>query len=88
MVRKILTNVLEYSDEAMVYVIDNASTDDSVAFVEKYFPTVKIIINAKTLALLVVTTKCLQHINEEIYCLLNSDVEVTENWITLYSRTF
>jgi GT2 family glycosyltransferase len=23
----------------------------------------------------------LKHINEEIYCLLNSDVEVTENWI-------
>ena len=58
MVRKILAkNVLEYSDEATVYVIETTSTDDSVAFVEKYFPTVKIIINAKILVLLVVITK-------------------------------
>ena len=35
MVRKFLPNVLEYSDEATVYVIDNASTDDSVAFGRK-----------------------------------------------------
>ena len=42
---KFLPNVLEYSDEAQIYVIDNASTDDSVTFVEKYFPTVKVIKN-------------------------------------------
>ncbi len=79
---KFLPNVLEYSDEATVYVIDNASTDDSVAFVEKYFPTVKIIINAKNSGFAGGYNEGLQHINEEIYCLLNSDVEVTENWIT------
>ena len=78
---KFLPNVLEYSDEATVYVIDNASTDDSVAFVEKYFPTVKIIINAKNSGFAGGYNEGLQHINEEIYCLLNSDVEVTENWI-------
>ena len=54
---KFLPNVLEYSDEATVYVIDNASTDDSVAFVEKYFPTVKSSSMLKTLVLQVVTTK-------------------------------
>ena len=79
---KFLPNVLEYSDEATVYVIDNASTDDSVAFIEKYFPTVKIIINAKNSGFAGGYNEGLQHINEEIYCLLNSDVEVTENWIT------
>lgn len=79
---KFLPNVLEYSDEATVYVIDNASTDDSVAFVEKYFPTVKIIINAKNSGFAGGYNEGLQHIKEEIYCLLNSDVEVTENWIT------
>lgn len=78
---KFLPNVLEFSDEAQVYVIDNASTDDSVAFVEKYFPTVKIIHNVVNIGFAGGYNEGLKSIKEEIYCLLNSDVAVTENWI-------
>lgn len=79
---KFLPNVLEFSNEAQIYVIDNASTDNSVSFIEKYFPTVKIIKNKKNTGFAGGYNDGLQHINEDIYCLLNSDVQVTENWIS------
>lgn len=78
---KFLPNVIDFSDEAQIYVIDNNSTDDSVNFVEKHFPTVKIIQNSINTGFAGGYNEGLKHISEEIYCLLNSDVEVTKNWL-------
>ena len=78
---KFLPNVILYSQEATIYVIDNASTDDSVNFLEQNFPTIKIIKNKKNTGFAGGYNEGLKQISEEIYCLLNSDVEVTENWI-------
>lgn len=73
--------VERYSPQAQIYVIDNASTDDSVAFVEHYFSNVKIIKLAENKGFTGGYNEGLKFINEDIYCLLNSDVEVTENWL-------
>ena len=78
---KFLPNVILYSQEATIYVIDNDSTDDSVKFLEQNFPTIKIIKNKKNTGFAGGYNEGLKQISEEIYCLLNSDVEVTENWI-------
>ena len=78
---KFLPNVILYSKEAKIYVIDNASNDDSVEFLEQNFPNVIIIKNKINTGFAGGYNEGLKHINEEIYCLLNSDVEVTENWI-------
>lgn len=78
---KFLPNVILYSQEATIYIIDNASTDDSVMFLEQNFPTIKIIKNKKNTGFAGGYNEGLKQISEEIYCLLNSDVEVTENWI-------
>ena len=78
---KFLPNVILYSQEATIYVIDNDSTDDSVKFLEHNFPTIKIIKNKKNTGFAGGYNEGLKQISEEIYCLLNSDVEVTENWI-------
>lgn len=78
---RFLPNVILYSQEATIYVIDNDSTDNSVKFLEQNFPTIKIIKNDKNTGFAGGYNEGLKHISEEIYCLLNSDVEVTENWI-------
>lgn len=78
---KFLPNVILYSQEATIYVIDNDSTDDSLKFLEQNFPTIKIIKNKKNTGFAGGYNEGLKQISEEIYCLLNSDVEVTENWI-------
>lgn len=42
---KFLPTVVKFSSEAEIYVIDNASTDESVLFLKTSFPQVKIIHN-------------------------------------------
>ena len=78
---KFLPNVIQHSVSAEIFVIDNGSTDDSVEFLKANFPSVKISINKENLGFAGGYNEGLKKIDAEIYCLLNSDVEVTENWI-------
>ena len=78
---KFLPGVVQFSQNADIYVIDNLSTDDSIDFLQKNFPTVHIIKNDKNYGFAGGYNEGLQSIKNEYYCLLNSDVEVTENWI-------
>lgn len=78
---KFLPSVIQHSTLAEIYVIDNASTDDSLDFISKKFPEVKIIINEKNLGFAAGYNEGLKKIDAEFYCLLNSDVEVTPHWI-------
>ena len=78
---KFLPGVIQYSSEAEIYVIDNASTDDSIDFVRRTFPLVKIIKNASNSGFAAGYNEGLRSIDAEIFCLLNSDVEVTEGWL-------
>ncbi len=77
---KFLPGVVQFSQNADIYVIDNLSTDDSIAFLQKNFPTVHIIKNDKNYGFAGGYNEGLKYIKNEYYCLLNSDVEVTENW--------
>ena len=60
---------------------DNASTDDSVSFLEQNFPTVEIIKNDQNYGFAGGYNKVLERVKADYYILLNSDVEVTPNWI-------
>ena len=78
---KFLPSVCQYSNNSDIYVIDNCSTDNSIEFLKTHYPEVKIIINEKNFGFAGGYNEGLKHIKAEYYCLLNSDVEVTENWI-------
>src|SRR5690606_41792636 len=45
LVEKFLPSVMAHSYQAQIYVADNASTDDSIDFLEREYPQVKIIQN-------------------------------------------
>lgn len=81
LLERFLPSVLAYSQEANIYVADNASTDDSVAFVSEKFPSVKIIQNNENGGYAQGYNEALKSLSEDIFVLLNSDVEVTENWL-------
>ncbi len=83
-----LPSVVAYSNVADVYVADNASTDDSISFVKENFPTVKIIQNKANAGYAKGYNDALQHVDTDFYCLLNSDVEVTEHWLDPILETF
>lgn len=80
-----LPSVIEHSKKASIYVIDNASTDGSVVFLEQQFPEIKIIQNEKNWGYAEGYNKGIQKILKQAdhayFCLLNSDVQVTENWL-------
>lgn len=83
MLRKYMPSVLEYSrDEAVVYVADNASTDDSVSLLREQFPECRLILLDKNWGFADGYNKALDQIDAEYYVLLNSDIEVTQHWLT------
>lgn len=81
LLEQFLPSVLKFSKEATIYIADNASTDNSVAFIKDAYPSIKIIQNSENGGYAKGYNDALKHVDEEIYCLLNSDVEVTENWL-------
>ncbi|MGB5698607.1 glycosyltransferase family 2 protein [Muriicola sp.] len=83
-----LPSVLEYSEGASVILADNASTDGSIAFVKKNFPEITIIQNKQNGGFAKGYNDALAHVDADIYCLLNSDVEVTPQWLTPICQMF
>ena len=83
-----LPSVVAFSGDAIIYVADNASTDDSVAFVQREFPSVKIIQNATNGGYAKGYNEALKNLNEDLLVLLNSDVAVTKNWLAPVVRAF
>lgn len=82
LLREFLPGVIANSHEdAVVYVIDNASSDESLEILQQEFPSVKVIINDGNYGYAGGYNRGLRHIDEEYCVLLNSDVEVSPNWL-------
>lgn len=69
------------SPDAEIYVADNGSTDDSINFIKENYPKIKLILLDKNYGFAEGYNKALAQINAKYFVLLNSDVEVTENWL-------
>lgn len=83
MLEQYLPSVILFSrDEAEVIVADNASTDDSLKWLKANYPDVRTIILSENWGFAEGYNKALQQVDAEYYLLLNSDVEVTEHWLT------
>lgn len=82
LLEKFLPSVVEYSrNKADVYVIDNASSDNSIDLLKVKFPIVKIVELPKNLGFAGGYNEGLKCIHADIYCLLNNDVEVSPRWL-------
>ena len=82
LLEQFLPSVIAFSNEAVIYVADNASTDNSIEVIKDKFPSVKIIRNDGNYGFATGYNVALQNVEEEYYALVNSDIEVTENWLT------
>ncbi len=82
LLEQFLPSVVNFSSqEATIYIADNASTDSSIAYVEEFYPSVKIVKNTINGGYAKGYNDSLKNIDADIYCLLNSDIEVTNNWL-------
>ena len=88
LLEKFLPNVVLFSKRASIYVIDNASSDASVSFVKENYPQITIIPLSENYGYAKGYNLGLQHVKEPYWCLLNSDVEVTENWLEPIQKLF
>lgn len=68
-------------DSFEIIVADNGSTDNSLEFLAQAFPTVKVISNKKNEGFAGGYNWALQQVISDYYILLNSDVQVSTNWI-------
>ena len=82
--KKFLPSVIKYSksEDIEIIVADNGSADNSVSVLENDFSEVKLILFDKNYGFTGGYNKALQQIDATYFVLLNSDVEVTENWIS------
>lgn len=88
LLEQFLPSVLKYSRDAKIYVADNASTDNSVEFLKTSFPEVTIIQNSENSGYAKGYNDALKHVSEPLLCLLNSDIEITEDWLSPIIDTF
>lgn len=79
--QEFLPSVVANSPEAAIVVADNASTDDSVSFLQTHYPQVRIIQNSTNGGFSKGYNDALAHIDTEYAVLLNSDVAVTQGWL-------
>lgn len=83
-----LPGVIANSPEASVIIADNNSTDTSLSYVRNAFPEVEIIQLGNNFGYAKGYNLALSDLRYDYYLLLNSDVEVTEGWLTPLLQTF
>ncbi|GAB4280466.1 MAG: glycosyltransferase family 2 protein [Marinilabiliales bacterium] len=83
LLKTFLPSVIKYTQipDVKIYVADNNSTDDSINVIKENFSDVEIIKLDKNYGFAGGYNIALEKIDAEFFVLLNSDVEVTENWL-------
>lgn len=88
LLKTFLPSVVKHSAEASIYIADNASTDASKQFVAENYPHIKWIQLSENFGYAKGYNEALKDVSEEFLCLLNTDIEVTENWLTPVLNVF
>lgn len=88
LLEQFLPSIVKYSEDADIYVADNASTDNSVSFITTHFPQVTVIQNKVNGGYAKGYNDALKNVDADVFCLINSDVEVTPNWLTPIKDAF
>lgn len=78
---KFLPSIVKYSKGHEIVVADNNSSDDSINFLEQSFPEIRLIILPENYGFCGGYNRALDQIDSDYFVIINSDVEVTENWI-------
>ncbi len=88
LLERYLPSVIRHSPNTSIYVADNASTDGSINYIKKNHPEVTIIRNTENGGFARGYNLALKKVNADVFCLLNSDVEVTRGWLDPIVKAF
>ena len=79
--QQFLPSVISHSSEADIIIIDNASTDDSLTFLSQTYPQIRQIKLSQNHGFAGGYNLGLREVHNTCVVLLNSDVEVSPNWL-------
>ncbi|NDV78785.1 glycosyltransferase family 2 protein [Dysgonomonas sp. 511] len=84
LLEEFLPSVTKYTatPDVGIVVADNGSTDDSIEFLQNNYPDVSLVLLPQNYGFADGYNRALQQVDAEYFVLLNSDVEVTENWLS------
>ena len=90
LLKKFLPSIIKFSniENVEIVIADNASTDNSVEFIKNNYPSISIVKNKINGGYAKGYNDALKKVNADIYALVNSDIEVTENWLNPIITTF
>ena len=88
LLEQFLPSIEKYSKNAEVVIADNNSEDDSIEFVKNNYPSFTIVKNSENGGYARGYNQALQHIDADVFALVNSDIEVTENWLDSIEEIF
>ena len=80
-IQKFLPILLQHNDSTPIYIGDNASTDQSVEFIKSKFPNIHLIELKENYGYSKGYNLLLQEIEADYIAIINSDIEVTSNWL-------
>ena len=75
-----LQTVIKHSANCEIVIADNNSSDDSVSYIKSSFPDLRLIELDQNYGFCGGYNKALFQLDADYFILLNSDIEVTENW--------
>lgn len=78
---KFLPLIIKYSEGHEIVVADNNSSDDSVILLKASFPAIRLILLPENYGFCGGYNRALDQLDSEYFAIINSDVEVSENWI-------
>ena len=81
MMERFLPSVVAHSPQADIIIADNASTDDSLAWLRSHHPQLRLLELDRNYGFAEGYNRALRQVESEFYLLLNSDVEVTPGWL-------
>ena len=85
---KFLPSVTQHSKEHEIVVADNNSSDDSIDFLENSYPDIRLISFSENYGFCQGYNRALDQLDSDIFILLNSDIEVTKDWIDPILKLF
>lgn len=83
LLEQFIPSIVSYTnlDIADVIVADNCSSDNSISFLKEFYPNIRLIELEENYGFAEGYNKALAQVDSEYFVLLNSDVEVSENWL-------
>ena len=76
-----MPSIVQNSPEASIYLIDNGSNDNSINYIKKKFPLIKLVLHKKNLGFCDGYNKAVSKIDAELICFMNNDVTVKNKWL-------